>query len=242
MRFECVHHVRLHEQIVSRFVEVAESGALQPDDRLPPEREFLNQFDISRQDLREALTVMESKGMFSTTLGGGRVFLAQGTLDAEARYFGPGESALFEILTAREAIDRKSTELAALHTTDEELEGLGQRLTELGSESCSVDWNCGFHLAIAEASHNTVLYNLFQLLIQARHDVHGPADLTRDRLAKLFDERASILDVIESRNGDAARDSMHRHIVDTQEAFQARRAERDTEQSSPGYDWARAAT
>ena len=51
-----------------------------------------------------------------------------------------------------------------------------------------------------------------------------------------------ILDVIESRNGGAARDSGHRHIVNTQEAFQARRAERDIEQSSPGYDWARAAT
>ena len=154
----------------------------------------------------------------------------------------PSESALFEILTAREAIDRKSTELAALHTMDEELEGLGQRLTELGSESCSVDWNCGFHLAVAEASHHTVLYNLLQLLIQARHDVHGPADLTRDRLAKLFGEHASILDVIGSRSGDAARDSMHRHIVNTQEEFRARRAERDTELSSPVYDWARAAT
>ena len=149
--------------------------------------------------------------MFSTTPCGGQVFLAQGTLYAEARYSALRESALFEILTAREAIDRKSTELAALHTMDEELEGLRRRLAELGSESCSVDWNCGFHVAIAEASHNTVLYNLH-------------------------------LDVIESRNGDAARDSMHRHIVNTQEAFRARRAECDTEQSSPVYDWARAAT
>lgn len=185
---------------------------------------------------------MESKGMFSTTPDGEQVFLAQGTLYAEARYSALRESALFEVLTAREAIDRKTAELAALHTTDEELEGLRQRLTELGSKSSSVGWNCGFRLAIAETSHNAVLYNLLQLLIQARHDVHGPADLTRDRLAKLFDERASILDVIESRNGDAARDSIHRHIVNTQEAFKAGRAERDTEQSSPGYDWARAAT
>ncbi len=87
-----------------------------------------------------------------------------------------------------------------------------------------------------------MLRNLLRFLIQVRHDVHGPADLTRDRLAKLFDEHASILDVIESLNGGAARDSMHRHIVNTQEAFRARRAECDTERSSPVYDWARAAT
>ena len=236
MKFERVHHVRLHEQIVSRFVEMAEAGALKPDDRLPPERELLNQLGVSRQALREALTVMESKDMISTTPGGGRVFLGQGTLDAEAFYSALKESALFEILTAREAIECKTAELAALRATDKELEGLRRRLTELGSDSYSVEWNYGFHLAIAEASHNTVLSNLLQLLIQARYDVHGPNYLTQDQLAALFDEHASILDAIESRNGDAARDAMRRHIVNTREAFQARRAERDTEQSSPARD------
>ena len=236
MKFERVHHVRLHEQIVSRFVEMAEAGALKPDDRLPPERELLNQLGVSRQALREALTVMESKGMISTTPGGGRVFLGQGTLDAEALYSALQDSALFEILTAREAIECKTAELAALHATDNELEGLRHRLTELGSDSYSVEWNYGFHLAIAEASHNTVLHNLLQLLIQARHDVHGPDYLTLDQLAALFDQHASVLDAIESRNGDAARDAMRRHIVNTREAFEARRAERDTEQSSPAHD------
>ena len=48
--------------------------------------------------------------------------------------------------------------------------------------------------------------------LKARHDVHGPNYLTRDQLARLFDEHATILDAIESRNGDVARDSMRRHI------------------------------
>jgi GntR family transcriptional regulator, transcriptional repressor for pyruvate dehydrogenase complex len=54
MKFERVQKVRLHEQIVDRFNQLADAGHLDIGDRLPPEREPLGQLGVSRQVLREA--------------------------------------------------------------------------------------------------------------------------------------------------------------------------------------------
>jgi DNA-binding FadR family transcriptional regulator len=226
MKFERVQQVRLHEQIVSRFNEMAEAGHLHPGDRLPPERELLGQFGVSRQVLREALTVMESQGMISTTPGGGRVFKGRMVGDIGAFVESLKDSALFEILDAREAIECKVVELAARHATLEVIEGLRGRLRSLQESSYTFEWNYGFHLAIAEASGNTVLHNLLQLLLQARREIHQQDYLTREQLARLFGDHEAILDAIEARDSHRARELMRAHIETTRVAFQMRQAER----------------
>jgi GntR family transcriptional regulator, transcriptional repressor for pyruvate dehydrogenase complex len=225
MKFERVQQVRLHEQIIARFNEMADAGHINIGDRLPPERELLTQFGVSRQVLREALTVMESQGMLSTTPGGGRVFRGRTVADITAFVESLKESALFEILDAREAIECKVAELAALHASDTALADLRQRIRSLQASSYTFEWNYGFHLAIAEASANTVLHNLLQLLLQARRDVHREDYLTREQLERLFEDHAAIIDALERRDPAAARSVMLQHIATTRSAFQQRQAE-----------------
>lgn len=226
MKFERVQQVRLHEQIVNRFNEMADAGHLQPGDRLPPERELLGQFGVSRQVLREALTVMEAQGMISTTPGGGRVYKGRVAGDVGAFLEALKESALFEILDAREAIECKVAELAARHATAEDVEGLRGRLRSLQSSSYTFEWNYGFHLAIAEASGNAVLHNFLQLLLQARREIHRQDYLTREQLERLFEDHEAILDAIEARQPERARELMRAHIETTRAAFHKRQAER----------------
>lgn len=226
MKFERVQQVRLHEQIIARFNEMADAGDLKPGDRLPPERELLGQLGVSRQVLREAFTVMESQGMVATTPGGGRVFKGRLIGDIGALVDALKESALLEILDAREAIECKVAELAARNAKRSDIAGLRDRLASLQGHSYTFEWNYGFHLAIAEASGNSVLHNLLQLLLQARRDVHQQDYLTREQLERLFEDHGAILAAIEARDPDRARALMQDHIATTRSAFEERTAER----------------
>jgi GntR family transcriptional repressor for pyruvate dehydrogenase complex len=225
MKFERVQQIRLHEQIVARFNEMSETGRLRPGDRLPPERELLVQFGVSRQVLREALTVMEAQGMVSTTPGGGRVFRGRTSVDIAAFVTTLKESALFEILDAREAIEAKAAELAAQHATSEEIEVLWARVHALKPGDYSFEWNFEYHLAIAEASHNGVLHQLLHLLLQTRREVQHDDYLTRAQLERTFRDHAEILSAISARDGAAAREAMRRHIATTRLEFLQRKDE-----------------
>jgi GntR family transcriptional regulator, transcriptional repressor for pyruvate dehydrogenase complex len=229
VKFERVQQVRLHEQIIARFNEMAEAGHLTPGDRLPPERELLSQLRVSRQVLREALTVMEAQGMVSTTPGGGRTFRGRMPGDIGALVDALKESALFEILDAREAIECKTAELAAASASGEAIRELRSQLGSLQETSYTYEWNYNFHLAIAKASGNSVLHNLLQILLQARREIHQQDYLTREQLERLFEDHVAILDAIEMHDVVAARALMQQHIATTRASFQQRQVERAKE-------------
>ena len=226
MKFERVQQVRLHEQIIARFNEMADDGQLSPGDRLPPERELLSQLGVSRQVLREALTVMEAQGMLTTTPGGGRVFNGRAPGDVAAFVEALKASALFEILDAREAIESKTAELAASNATEDDITDLRRRIASLEVGRYSFEWNYEFHLAIAEVSGNQILHNLLQLLLQARREIQEHDYLTQEQLTQLFAEHTALIDAIATHDPLAARKAMENHFATTRSAFRQRREER----------------
>jgi GntR family transcriptional regulator, transcriptional repressor for pyruvate dehydrogenase complex len=230
MKFERVQQIRLHEQIIARFNAMADAGELSAGDRLPPERELLVQLGVSRQVLREALTVMEAQGMLTTTPGGGRVFDGRAPGDVGAFLEALKASALFEILDAREAIESKTAELAAVHASAEDIDDLRQRVASLEVGRYSFEWNYDFHLAIAEVSGNQVLHHLLQLLLQARREVQQHDYLTQEQLTRLFAEHAALIDAIATHDPVSARKAMTDHFATTRSAFQQRREERQQQQ------------
>jgi GntR family transcriptional repressor for pyruvate dehydrogenase complex len=61
----------LGQQVVSRILELVRTGNLRPGDRLPPERELIEIFRISRPSLREALRALSILGVVESRHGGG---------------------------------------------------------------------------------------------------------------------------------------------------------------------------
>ena len=242
MKFERVQQVRLHEQIIARFNEMADAGELTSGDRLPPERELLSQLGVSRQVLREALTVMEAQGMLTTTPGGGRVFNGRAPGDIVAFVEALKASALFEILDAREAIESKTAELAASNASEDDITDLRRRVATLEVGRYSFEWNYEFHLAIAEVSGNQILHNLLQLLLQARREVQQHDYLTQEQLTQLFAEHTALIDAIATHDPRAARQAMENHFATTRSAFQQRREERQHHQRSTNQLHARGTT
>ena len=61
----------LQQRVVARIVDLVRTGNLRPGDRLPPERELVEIFSISRPSLREAMRALSTLGIVASRHGGG---------------------------------------------------------------------------------------------------------------------------------------------------------------------------
>lgn len=61
----------LRQRVVGRIVDLVRTGNLRPGDRLPPERELVEIFSISRPSVREAMRALSTLGIVESRHGGG---------------------------------------------------------------------------------------------------------------------------------------------------------------------------
>lgn len=67
--FKAVKQNKAYQDVVEQIQEAIIDGTLKPGSQLPAERELKEQFGISRGTLREALRVLEQKGMIEIRTG-----------------------------------------------------------------------------------------------------------------------------------------------------------------------------
>lgn len=79
--FQKAKQNRVFQNVVDQIQEAILEGTLKSGDMLPPERELTEMFKVSRGTLREALRVLEQKGLIKIKLGvgGGAVVRKLGT-------------------------------------------------------------------------------------------------------------------------------------------------------------------
>lgn len=136
-----------------------------PGERLPPEREIAEMLDVTRTVVREALIMLEIKGLVEVRRGAGIYVLdnsgSQNTDSPDANVC--NDAGPFELLQARQLLESNIAEFAALQATREDIVKMRQALQleerELASSApgSSESGDMQFHLAIAEATHNSML-------------------------------------------------------------------------------------
>ena len=72
MEFKKIIPIRLYENAIEQIMDLVKRSELKPGDKLPPERELAKKLSISRNSLREAFRVLESRGLIKSKPGGGR--------------------------------------------------------------------------------------------------------------------------------------------------------------------------
>jgi GntR family transcriptional repressor for pyruvate dehydrogenase complex len=67
---EPIRPAKLADAIAERLERLILEGSLRPGERLLPERELAQRFDVSRPSLREALEKLEKRGLLTSGRGG----------------------------------------------------------------------------------------------------------------------------------------------------------------------------
>jgi len=186
--------------------------------RLPSERELAERFGVSRPTVREAIIALEALHKVEVKTGSG-VYV----LDAPAGRNGIDASlSAFELTEARALIEGEAAALAATMISDEQLRELEQALAELGDESAdgklvSELADKKFHLIISAATRNAMLSSVIENLWYVRDNsptVHAAyqAICESDPQVRVREHR-DILEALQRRDPQAARQAMHAHFA-----------------------------
>ena len=62
---------RIYQSVIEQFIGLITGGKLKIGDKLPPERELAERFNVSRASIREAFRAMEIIGIIEVRPGGG---------------------------------------------------------------------------------------------------------------------------------------------------------------------------
>ncbi|ARB30421.1 FadR family transcriptional regulator [Pseudomonas tolaasii] len=204
-----------------------------PQRALPTERELAAEFGASRRAIRHALAVLEAEGRIWRRQGKG-TYVGPTPPSASMTFAKVASRTNFsEVMEARLYLEPALASLAAVRASGEQMAIL-RRLVERTSFQQGVDetdaesielWDSALHRAIAEASGNRLMLDLFEMLDAIRldpvwRDLRHRAR-SNERLEMYSHDHDDIVSAIESRDPVKAATAMRGHLRALQQALEA---------------------
>jgi len=233
--FERLHSQKNYMQIARQIRNLIRDGKLNIGDKLPAERDLVQQFGASRASVREALSALEMLGLIECRGGQGNFIKADGrdgTIDGELLRTLLQNHDPFEIFEARLEMEPSLAALAAERATDEERKKLSaqvEKLRALGSRILAeadkvpaieeyMEEDRKYHLEISRCSHNSVLFTVFSGVNLMMKETHWRAmkstGLADERNVRSYAvEHEAILEAILARDPKAAEREAHNHLI-----------------------------
>jgi GntR family transcriptional repressor for pyruvate dehydrogenase complex len=196
-----------------RLAGLLNQGRLKPGDRLPAERTLSGRMGVSRATLREALRVMQLRGLIVSRRGAGN-YIAGGKPEdlAEALH----HLALQDIFELRLLIEPSIAALAAERANRQDLLRLEailqQQEKELKEKRAAAHTDTAFHSALAEATHNRALMQVGATLMKVISPSRNESLQTQERARLSLASHRRIFDAIRSGRPVEARQAMEEHI------------------------------
>jgi GntR family transcriptional regulator, transcriptional repressor for pyruvate dehydrogenase complex len=205
-------------------------GDFAPGSKIPSERELVETFGVSRVSVREAIRSLEALGQVTVQHGRG-VFVndrRSGVGEPMARWLDLHRDETVELIDVRAALDATAVEKAVFRYREAEIEAIERAhdaFREAVESNASADelvrLDGEFHLAIAEASGNRLLYDLL-VDLNAYLSSHRHVALAADgRAHRSLREHDRVVEAILERDGERARTAMTEHLASVREYFLA---------------------
>lgn len=234
--FREVQQNKVSLDIISQIREAILSGTLNPGDRLPPEKELVNNFGVSKHTLREAIRALEVLGFLEIRkgAGGGPVVLEVDMKTAResiANFLYFQNVSVQDLSEVRKVIEPHLARLAAERLSPEDLEDLESThracLETLASGANTYAQEIAFHRILARASGNPV-FMLIQDFVNSlladskRHLRPGPSFLQ-----EVVAAHERIMVALRARNPDLVAEEMGRHVCDVERSLEEIQDERN---------------
>jgi GntR family transcriptional repressor for pyruvate dehydrogenase complex len=152
-------------EIARQLLDYLLSGQIKPGDRLPSERQLAETLGVGRSAVRDALRPLLLLGVLEARQGDGTYLRKpESVLLPQAVEWGLllGEHTTFDLVEARTYVEIATAELAARRRDDNDLAQIRAELKRMSGPKLKpeefVEADLAFHLRIAEASRNLVLF------------------------------------------------------------------------------------
>jgi GntR family transcriptional repressor for pyruvate dehydrogenase complex len=217
--FAAVKKTKLYEKVAHQIQGLIRDGLLKPGDKLPPERELAETFQVSRSSLRDAIRSLEVMGMLEPRQGEGTVICeitANSLVNPLATMLLRKRELVSELIDLRRIIEPPLAARAATHVTTEELnymeDILERQLAKVNRGELAVEEDTEFHYAIASAAKNSVVLKVLDVFMDLLRESRERSLQVKGRLAKSFAGHQRILNAIRRHDATTAEAAMRRHI------------------------------
>jgi DNA-binding FadR family transcriptional regulator len=226
---------RLASVVVEELAHRIIGGALATGDVLPTEPLLCEEFGFSRTVIREALKLLEERGLVRVEQGRGTSvqpraswnFLDPVVIRIALEY--DGDMTLLEsLITVRIVLEREMARAAAVQLTPEQLEALADNIEQMEGAYDDYErfrvFDQAFHSIVMDASGNEV----GRTIVRAIHQ-HGDArpllarSTSRKLLTRTVSDHRAVYEALAARDGQGAAELIERHIAN---AWTQRKGER----------------
>jgi GntR family transcriptional repressor for pyruvate dehydrogenase complex len=220
--FNPIKSTKVYEQVIDQIKDMIYKGTLKKGDRLPSERSLVEQLQVSRASIREALSALEVIGLIECRQGGGnyiKTSFEDNLLEPLSIMYMLEGSNPQEIWELRKTMEVEAVGLAANRINDEQLKELKTLLSSFNideDESYNAEIDKQFHYKIAECSGNILIYNILKtvsaLVEDFIKDIRRTILTDKENWDVLFSQHKEICLAIERHNSDDARQAMRQHL------------------------------
>ena len=225
--FKKVRTKKVYMHIVEQIQDLRKEGKLKPGDKLPSEHTLAEKFGASRPSVREALTALEILGITESRGGKGNFIRDNLNLPLYEQRFMEleEEESPFELLEARKAVETEVAGLAAEKATKEDIATIQESLDKMRSIITNIsevmEFDREFHINIAKAAHNSVLFSIMTSLAEGLKEklwvnLKEKSWNIPGRPQKYLKEHAEILKAIKNKDSKDASKRMYNHLADVE--------------------------
>ena len=216
MDFDKIQHTAptVPELVLDSLMRAIEEGRLKIGAELPPERELAEALGISRNSLRECLSILSFMGIVENR-GNRKVLVKNADYFRKARSLlelSYSPDAFDDFIEFRRTNEREIARLACRRATAEDLERLRCSVERLENDATDYLADVQFHVDLAYASHNTIFAAMLDyvnsLILELRmrfferEDYHG----------KTAEAHRRIYEAVLERDEELAAYEMGRHL------------------------------
>ncbi|MDR1686585.1 MAG: GntR family transcriptional regulator, partial [Desulfovibrio sp.] len=166
-----IEKINLANETFNHILAIIASQGYEPETKIPSENELVITLGVSRNTVRTALNRLNALGILEVRHGEG-YFLKDINVDVFANLQLPilleVHSNLETLTEFRIGVEPQGAALAASRATSEDLESMEQALSlshrHLDDKEQYALYDMEFHLAVAKASQNSIIYRSIEML------------------------------------------------------------------------------
>jgi GntR family transcriptional regulator, transcriptional repressor for pyruvate dehydrogenase complex len=219
MKFNKLKNTKISEAVASQILKMIENNTLKVGDKLPTESELEVKLGVSRTAIREGMQRLKMINVVEVKPGRGTFISSKAKtnlLNFTNLNLEYNKKTLIEILELRKIIELGNIELIFMRKNDEDLKEIMSCLAhhekDIGSKF-PPEGDISFHMALAKATHNSVLINFFnEYLVTLILEGLVGFSFSKKDYQKSLDLNKKIYDSIVNNDKAAAKKTMEEHF------------------------------
>jgi GntR family transcriptional regulator, transcriptional repressor for pyruvate dehydrogenase complex len=217
-KFEPIKQEKISTKIAEQIKALINNGDLKPGDTLPPERELVKFFNVSRASLREALNALAGMGFLEVSQKHRTIVksLTSGRITDPLHHLLKEDiQTVFELIEVRKAIESWSAYHAAKRATADDIANLEKSVesmrVKIEQDISVLEDDANFHLAISEATHNKIqthlMFSIYDILKESLGKYYENI-----KMREVYKQHCKVVEAIKKRDSALASRRMHEHL------------------------------